>query len=200
VSTVRRELTAVLGDKTQVERLLASRSLAHEMDEIARKAQDIPAPSLMAPLTAAQRELAADLQAFLRRYVAEHWHEDSFIARNPDELHPLELLVYYDEASRLTVCISTLESAIKCSLHHDDPEYKRRPLTDRLRYTDEYEPLKHLKEMRELVALWIPLATYVVSKRVETFKEYQAMLERWEATPSTKTGHVIGRLIRRFRE
>ena len=200
MSTLHRELTAALGDNARVERLIESRSLVREMDEIARKAQNVPAPSLMAPLTAAQRELAADLQAFLRRYVAKHWHESIFIARNPDELHPLELLVYYDEASRLTVCISTLESAIKCSLHHDDHEYKRRPLTDRLRYTDEYEPLKLLNEMRELVALWIPLATYVVSKRVKTFEEHQAMLEQWEATPSTKVGHVIGRLVRRFRE
>ena len=154
----------------------------------------------MVPLTRAQREVADDLQAFLRKYVTKHWRKESFIARSPDELHPLELLVYHDEASRLAVSISVLNSAIMSSLQHDDPEYMRRPLTDRLRYLDEYEPLKLLKEMKELVALWIPLATYVVSKRVKTFKEYQAMLDQWEVTASSKAGHIIGRLVRRFRE
>ena len=199
MSNLRRELTAVLGDKARVERLLESRSLAREMDEIARKAQDVPPLSLMVPLTRAQREVADDLQIFFRRYVAKHWRKESFIARSPDELHPLELLVYYDEASRLAVSISVLDSAIMSSLQHDDPEYMRRPLTDRLRYLDEYEPLKLLKEMKELVALWIPLATYVVSKRVKTFEEYQAMLEKWEVTRSTKAGHIAGRLIRSLR-
>ena len=45
MSTLRRELTAILGDKARVERLLESRSLAREMDEIARKAQDVPSLS-----------------------------------------------------------------------------------------------------------------------------------------------------------
>ena len=112
MSTLRRELTAILGDKARVERLLESRSLAREMDEIARKAQDVPSLSSMVPLTRAQREVADDLQAFLRKYVTKHWRKESFIARSPDELHPLELLVYYDEASRLAVSISVLNSAI----------------------------------------------------------------------------------------
>ena len=67
MSTLRRELTAILGDKARVERLLESRSLAREMDEIARKAQDVPSLSSMVPLTRAQREVADDLQAFLRK-------------------------------------------------------------------------------------------------------------------------------------
>jgi hypothetical protein len=53
--------------------------------------------------------------------------------------------------------------------------------------------------MKERIALWIPLATYVVSKRVKTFEEYQAMLEKWEVTTSTKAGHIAGRLIRSLR-
>jgi hypothetical protein len=199
VSTLRRELTAVLGDRARVERLLESRSLAREMDEIARRAQDVPPLSSMVPLTRAQREVADDLQAFLRRYVTKHWRKESFIARSPDELHPLELLVYYDEASRLAVSISVLDSAIMSSLQHDDPEYMRSPLTERLRYLDEYEPLKLLKEMRELVALWIPLATYVVSQRVTTFEESQAMLKQWEATSSTQIGRIVARLVRSLR-
>ena len=47
LSTVRREQKAVFGDKTQVERLLTSRSLTREMDEIAREAQDVPVLSLV---------------------------------------------------------------------------------------------------------------------------------------------------------
>ena len=63
MSTLRRELTAILGDKARVERLLESRSLAREMDEIARKAQDVPPLSSMVPLTRAQREVASGLLA-----------------------------------------------------------------------------------------------------------------------------------------
>jgi hypothetical protein len=195
VSNLRRELMAILGDKARVDRVLESRAVIREIETIAKRAQGVADPTQFEPLTQAQREASEELQTFLNKYYNDNWNEKSFVGRSPSELHPLELLVFYDEAKKIGVVISFLEQAISNSLRNDNPEFRRRPLGSQLSFTEEYEPLKRLRVMKELINLWIPLALYVVSEHANKFEVYQGMLSQWEVKSSTKAGYWFKRFI-----
>jgi hypothetical protein len=196
VSTLKRQLTEIIGDVERAQRILESASLVRELDVIAKKYGGVPAVKPTATLTKDQRAASDKVRHFMRRYVKKYWHKESFVSQQPDRLHPVELVAYYAEARNVVTFIKILECAISNTLQHDDEAFRRSSIKEKLEILSTYEPLASLKEMRELFSLWILLAEDQIDQQSQRIARYQPLLKSLDAGETNRLRDVLTRLYR----